>query len=80
MSLPSHTALPCWALDQRLQSTKQFNSAHKDAEEDEGDAMSTLDAKLDASMGEETDATGHPARTPSADRRQQRNRTLREGT
>ena len=41
---------------------------HEDAEEDKGNATSTLDAKLDASMGEETDTTGHPARTPSADR------------
>ena len=43
---------------------------HEDAEEDEGDATSMLDAELDASMGEETDATGHPACTHSADRRQ----------
>ena len=47
---------------------KQFDSAHEDAEEDEGDATSVLDTKLDASMGEETDATGHPARMPSAER------------
>ena len=31
--------------------------------------MSELDAKLNASTGEEMDATGHPARMPSADRR-----------
>ena len=47
---------------------EQFNSACEDAEEDEGDAMSVLDAKLDASTGEETDATGCPAGMPSADR------------
>ena len=48
---------------------EQFDSALEDAEEDEGDATSILDAKLDASMGEETDATGHPSHTPSAERR-----------
>ena len=47
---------------------KQFDSTHEDAEEDEGDATSILDAELDVSMGEETDATGHPAHTPSAER------------
>ena len=36
-----------------------------------------MDAKLDASMGEETDATGCPAHTSSADRCCQRNCTLR---
>ena len=47
---------------------ERFDSAHEDAEEDEGDATSALDAKLDASTGEETDATGCPAQMPSADR------------
>ena len=47
---------------------KQFNSTCEDAKEDEGNAMSALDAELDASTGEETDATGHPAHMPSADR------------
>ena len=47
---------------------ERFNSAHEDAEEDEGNAMSVLDAKLDASRGKETDATRRPACTPSADR------------
>ena len=41
---------------------KRFDSAR------EGDATSMVDTELDASMGEETDATGHPARMPSADR------------
>ena len=49
---------------------KQFDSTHKDAEEDEGDATSALDAELDVSTGEETDATGCLARMPSADRHQ----------
>ena len=48
---------------------EQFNSAHEDAEEDEGDATSALDAELDASMGEEMDTTGCPAHMPSAERR-----------
>ena len=56
---------------------KRFDSAHKDAEEDEGNATSMLDAELDASMGEETDTTGHPAHMPSAHRHRQRNHALR---
>ena len=40
---------------------EQFDSAWEDAEED-GKATSALDAELDASTGEETDASGHPAR------------------
>ena len=39
--------------------------------------MSVVDAELDASTGEETDTTGHPGRTPSADRHCQRNCALR---
>ena len=56
---------------------KQFDSTYKDAEEDEGDATSALDTELDASMGEEMDATGHLACTSSADRCRWRNHTLR---
>ena len=37
---------------------KQFDSAREDVEED-GEAASALDAKFDASTGEETDASGH---------------------
>ena len=48
---------------------EQFDSAWEDAEEEDGEATSMLDAELDASMGEETDASGRPARTPSAERR-----------
>ena len=47
---------------------EQFDSTHKDANEDEGDATSALDAELNASMGDEMDATGRPACMPSADR------------
>ena len=48
---------------------EQFDSAREDTEEDEGNATSALDAELDASTGEETDATGRLAHTPSAKRR-----------
>ena len=56
---------------------ERFDSTCKDAKEDEGDATSVLDTELNASMGEETDATGCPACMPSADRCQWRNRILR---
>ena len=46
---------------------KQFDSAREDVEED-GEATSALDAELDASTGEETDASGRAARSPSAER------------
>ena len=45
---------------------KQLDSAREDTKEDEGDTSSVLDTELDATMGEETDASGHPAHTPSA--------------
>ena len=45
---------------------KQFDSTWEDTEED-GKAASALDAELDTSTGEETDASGHPARLPSAE-------------
>ena len=47
---------------------EQFDSAREDVKED-GKATSALDAELDASTGEETDASGHPVRSPSAKRR-----------
>ena len=46
---------------------EQFDSAREDVEED-GEAASALNAELDASTGEETDASGHPAQSPSAER------------
>ena len=46
---------------------EQFDSAWEDIEED-SKATSALDAKLDASTGKETDASGHLARLPSAER------------
>ena len=54
---------------------EQFDSAWEDTEED-GKGISALDAKLDASTGEETDASGRPARMPSAERCCQRNRAM----
>ena len=45
---------------------KQFVSAQKDVEEEEGGATSALDAEPDASMGEETEASGHSPWVPSA--------------
>ena len=53
-----------------------FDSAREDAKEEDGNAASVLDAELDASTGEETDASGHPAWTPSAERHCRRNRTM----
>ena len=55
---------------------EQFDSAWEDAEEEDGKVTSTLDAKLNASTGEETDASGRPTRMPSAEPRCQRNRTM----
>ena len=52
---------------------EQFDSAQEDAEEEDGEATSALDAKLDASMGEETDTSGCPAQASSAERRRWRN-------
>ena len=56
---------------------ERFDSAREDAKEDEGNVTSALDAELNASTHEETDATGRPARMPSADRHHQRNPALR---
>ena len=54
---------------------EQFDSAREDVEE-EGGATSALDAELDASTGEETEASGRSVRVPSAERCRQRNRTM----
>ena len=54
---------------------EQFNSAWEDAEEDSL-AASTLDAELNASTGEETDASGCPAQTPSAEQYCRRNHAM----
>ena len=37
---------------------EQFDSTREDAEEEDGEATSALDAELDTSTGEETDAPG----------------------
>ena len=55
---------------------EQYDSAREDAEEEEGEVTSALDAELDVSMGEETDASRRPARSPSAERCRQRNRAM----
>ena len=47
---------------------EQFDSAQEDIEED-GKAASALDAEINASTGEETDASGRAARSPSAEPR-----------
>ena len=52
---------------------EQFDSAREDAEEEDGEAASTLDAKLDTSMGEEMDASGRLAQTSSAEQCRRRN-------
>ena len=56
---------------------EQFDSSRKDTEEDEGDATSAMDPEPNANTGEEMDATGCLAHTPSADRHRQRNCALR---
>ena len=56
---------------------EQFDSAREDAEEEDGEATSALDAELDASTGEETDASGHLARTSSAEWCRRRNHAMR---
>ena len=55
---------------------EQFDSAWEDVE-DEGRAMSGLDAKLGASTGEETEVSGCPDWVPPAERHRQRNRVMR---
>ena len=55
---------------------EQFDSAREDAEEEDGKAISALDTELDASTGEETDTSGHPAWMSSAEWRCQRNRAM----
>ena len=65
-------------LGTRLESPEheQFDSTWEDAEEEDGEANSTLDAKLDASTGEETDASGQRALTSLAERHHRRNRAM----
>ena len=56
---------------------EQFDSAREDAEEEDGKVASALDAELDASTGEETDASGCLAWMPSAEWCHRRNHTMR---
>ena len=55
---------------------EQFDSAWEDVEEEEGSATSALDAEPDASMGEETEASGCSPRVPSAEKHRQRNHAM----
>ena len=55
---------------------EQFDSTQEDVEEEEGGVTSALDAEIDASMGEETEASGHLARAPSAEKCHHRNCTM----
>ena len=55
---------------------KQFDFTQEDTKEDEGNTTSILDAEIDASTGEEMDASWRPAHMPSADRPRWRNCTL----
>ena len=55
---------------------EQLDSTWEDVEEEEGGATSALDAEIDASMGEEMEASGCPAQAPSAERRCQRNHAM----
>ena len=52
---------------------ERFDSSQEDVEEEEGSATSALDAEPDASMGEETEASGRSSWVPSAERHCQRN-------
>ena len=45
-----------------------FDSTQEDVEEDEGGTTSASDAELNASTGEEMEASGHSPRAPSAER------------
>ena len=55
---------------------EQFDSAREDVEED-GKAASALDTELNASTGEEMDASGRLARLPSAEWHRRRNHAMR---
>ena len=55
---------------------EQYNSTWEDTKEDEGNAMSLLDAELDASLDEEMDTSGRSHCSLLADRCCQRNHAL----
>ena len=76
MNLEESTFAQCpTLLGTQLESPEceQFNSTREDAKEEDGKATSALDAELDASTGEETDASGCLAQTSSAEQRCRRN-------
>ena len=76
LAFPHHIVL----LDARPETLdpEQYDSAWEEAgtDDDKGNATSQLDADLNASTSEETDALGHSHRSLSADRCRQRNHTL----
>ena len=55
---------------------EQFDSAREDAEEEDSEATSALDTELDASMGEEMDASRHLAWASSAEWHHRRNHAM----
>ena len=55
---------------------EQFDSTWEDVEEEEGGVTSALDAEINASMGEEMEASGYLARAPSTERYRQSNRAM----
>ena len=55
---------------------EQFDSAREDVEEEEGGTTSALDTEVDASTGEETEASGRPVQVNSAERCCRRNHAL----
>ena len=78
MNLEESTFAQCpTLLGTQLESPEreQFDSAREDTKED-GEATSALDAEFDACTVEETDDSGHPAQTPSAERCRRRNHAM----
>ena len=68
MNFDEHAFVQCPALlgtQPESPECKQFDSTREDVEEEE---TSALDAEIDASTGEEMEASGCPARAPSAER------------
>ena len=79
MNFDEPTFAQCPALlDAQPESTEreQFDSTREDVEEEEGGAKSALDAEINASTGEEMEASGHLAWVPSAEKRHWRNRAM----
>ena len=58
MNPPLNNAPLCWAPNRRVQNANSVDSAWEDVEEEEGSVTSALDTKVDASTGEEMEASG----------------------